>query len=77
MITDQERFMLLELQSVLSMFQLITDEFQSNRISISRVYPCVDSLRDQLKKNIDEAIYTRVSRENLFASLEKRFGGKY
>ncbi len=77
LITEQERSVLVELQSVLNMFELITDEFQSNRISISRVYPCIDSLRDQLKGNMEDAIYTKQLRLDLLDSLEKRFGGNY
>ena len=77
LITEQERSMFLELQIVLNMFELITDEFQSNRISISRVYPCIDSLKDQLNGNINEAIYTKQLRLDLLSSLEKRFGSNY
>ena len=37
-----EREMLCELQAVLEMFEFVTDEFQSNKINISRVYPCIE-----------------------------------
>jgi len=76
-ISSVERSMLQELETVLSMFELITDEFQSNRVSISRVYPCVDSLKDQLEQGIDQAIYTNELRGNFLLSLEKRFGGMF
>ena len=75
-ITDKDRCMLLELQSLLTMFELVTDEFQSNRISISRVYPCVDSLREKLKQNLLVSVYTTCLTEDLLESLDKRFGGK-
>jgi len=67
--------MLCELEAVLEMFELITDEFQSNRISISRVYPCVDSLRDQLNQSNTSASYTKTLITDLLTSLETRFGG--
>ena len=75
-ISDKDRSMLSELQSLLTMFELVTDEFQSNRISISRVYPCVDSLREKLKNNLLNSVYTTCLTEDLLESLDKRFGGK-
>ena len=44
-ITSVERDMLEELKEVLEMFEFVTDELQSNKINISRVYPCVMYLR--------------------------------
>lgn len=66
--------MLSELESLLTMFELITDEFQSNKVSISRVYPCIDSLKTKLHENLTEAVYTRDLTTDLIASLHKRFG---
>jgi hypothetical protein len=40
-ITTVEREMLSELKQLLEMFEFVTDELQSNRINISRVYPCI------------------------------------
>ena len=76
-ITELDRSMLSELESLLTMFELITDEFQSNKVSISRVYPYIDSLKTKLHENLTEAVYTRDLTTDLIASLHKRFGGKY
>jgi hypothetical protein len=47
-ISTVEREMLEELKDVLEMFEFVTDEFQSNRVNISRVYPAVKYLRENL-----------------------------
>ncbi len=58
---------------MLEWFELVTDEFQSNRVSISRVYPCVMFLRNRLLET-DDLNYTKVLCDNLLHSLEIRFG---
>ena len=40
-LNEQERELLNELKTVLEWFEFVTDELQSNKINISRVYPCV------------------------------------
>ena len=57
----------------------MTDEFQSNRINFSRVYPAVMYLRESLlgKDENNHAVvyrYTEKLRKDLLASLNKRFG---
>ena len=78
-ITTVEREMLTELRVVLEMFEFVTDEFQSNRINISRVYPCVQYLLKNLKGKDefnDDIVYeyTGTLRDALLESLKKRFG---
>jgi hypothetical protein len=49
-LSDQDREMLAELKVVLEWFEWTTDEFQTNKVSISRVFPCsisVYKLRQQ------------------------------
>jgi hypothetical protein len=48
-ITTVEREMLSDLKQLLEMFEFVTDELQSNRINISRVYPCIQYLLNNLK----------------------------
>ena len=47
-IDDKERKMLTELKQLLEMFGWVTDELQSNKVSISRVYPCISYSRKGL-----------------------------
>jgi hypothetical protein len=77
-ISTVEREMLEELKDVLEMFEFVTDEFQSNRVNISRVYPAVKYLRENLlaKDSNDEPIVYKYStnlRKDLLSSLNKRF----
>lgn len=44
-LTSTERDMLSELKDLLEMFEFVTDELQSNKINISRVYPAVAMLK--------------------------------
>lgn len=44
-LTSSEREMLEELQEVLGFFEQFTDQLQSDKVSISRVYPCVSGLK--------------------------------
>ena len=72
-LTHDERETLEELVVVLEWFEWVTDEFQSNKVSISKVYPCVEVLRNHLKVDSN---FKHVSEfcEALLASLDKRFG---
>ena len=70
--------MLEELVFVHEWFEWVTDEFQTNHVSISRVYPCVSVLRHKLS----DAAYLKdqpfLHMENFCAALLKildlRFG---
>ncbi len=73
-INPKERAMLEELADVLTHFEWLTDNLQTNEVSISRVYPCIVSLRIKLNKEIDCMKYTKNLRKDLIASLDKRFG---
>jgi len=72
-ITNIERQMLNELKQVLELFEWVTDEFQANDVTISRVYPCVVSLRSKLFDSSVEYPYTEDIRAELLTSLNKRF----
>jgi hypothetical protein len=66
-----EREMLEELKEILEAFEFVTDELQSNRINISRVYPGITFIRKKLDGK--DNIYTQKLREDLLESLDKRF----
>jgi hypothetical protein len=71
--------MLSELKQLLEMFEFVTDELQSNRINISRVYPCIQYLLNNLKAKDEfgnDVVYeyTGALRDGLVESLKKRFG---
>ena len=68
-----ERQMLNELKQVLELFEWVTDEFQANGVTISRVYPCVVSLRSKLLNPSVEYLFTQEIRKELLSSLNKRF----
>ena len=72
-LSHNERDMLKELKSLLELFEWVTDEFQSNDISISRVYPCVISLIEKLTDTSSDYHYTEEIRRELLSSLNKRF----
>jgi hypothetical protein len=61
------------------MFEFVTDELQSNRINISRVYPCIEYLREnlinheQIKSGEVKYKNTEQMRLDLLTSLNKRF----
>ncbi len=71
-IDETERNMLQELKDLLDMFEWVTDELQTNDVSISRVYPCFNYLRKGLSK-AGTYIYTSQLRKDLLNSLEHRF----
>jgi len=73
-LSQLEREKILELKQLLEMFEFVTNELQSNKISISRVYPCVRFLQNNLLKNIETYPHTAELRKNYCASLMKRFG---
>jgi hypothetical protein len=54
--------MLKELKKLLSMFEIITKEFQSDGISSSSVYPFIMSIKAKLVSNLDENVYTQQKR---------------
>jgi hypothetical protein len=78
-ISEIEREKLMELKDLLQMFEFVTDELQSNRINISRVYPCIEYLRENLinhekiKSGEVKYKYTEQMRLDLLTSLNKRF----
>ena len=70
-LTMQERHMLEELVTLLSLFEYATDELQGDGVTISRVYPAITLLKHELSVNTDS--YTKALREKLLESLERRF----
>ena len=54
------------------MFEWVTDELQSNKVSISRVYPCINYLRKGLS-TAGDLVYTTQLRSDLLKSLNDRF----
>lgn len=69
-----EREMIKELIELLEMFEFVPNEFQSNKVSISRVYPCVRYLQNNLLHVDRTFVHTDQLRKNLLQSLTKRFG---
>ncbi len=65
--------MLEKLKDLLEHFEWVTDEFQTNSVSISRVYPCVTYLKHKLTETNYSLVHTKKLREDLMASLTKRF----
>jgi hypothetical protein len=72
-LSDVEREMLAELMILLEHFEWVTDELQSNEISISRVYPCVLALKQRLSDTEKIYEFTTKIRKDLLESLDKRF----
>jgi hypothetical protein len=72
-LAETEIAMLKELEKLLSMFEIITNEFQSDGFSSSSVYPCIMSIKAKLVSNLDEYVYTQQLRKDLLSSLNKRF----
>ena len=71
-----EREILEELKAILEMFHFASLEFQSNKVSISRVYPCVQVLRAGLAKALNDNKHTKKLAKTLLTSLNDRFGDK-
>ena len=72
--TQIERDTLTELVKILEWFESVTDEFQSDKVSISKVYPSVNFLRHKLNSLSGSLIYMEDFCATLISSLEKRFG---
>ena len=62
--------MLKELEELLSMFEIMTNEFQLDGVSSSSVYPCIMSIKAKLVSNLDEYVYTQQLRKDLLSSLK-------
>ena len=73
-LSETERAMLEELQDLLEMFKFATNEFQTNEVSISRVYPQINSLPIRLTRNLNKYTYTHDLRSELCKFLSERFG---
>jgi hypothetical protein len=54
------------------MYEFVTAEIQTNEVSISRVYPCINYLRKGLQ-NSGTLKYTKELRADLLESLNRRF----
>jgi hypothetical protein len=72
-LTQVEREMLTELKEVLEYFELATNEFQANKVSISRVLPAIDALKRKLSSDLDSKKYTRDLRIGFYDKLCTRF----
>ncbi len=77
-LTAIEREMLEELVFVLEWFEWVTDEFQTNHVSVSRVYPCVSVLRHKLSDvaYLKDQPFVHMEKfcAALLESLDLRFG---
>ena len=65
--------MLNELLDLLEMFEFVTDELQSNKVNISRVYPAIAYLKNNILKEDEEFKYSNEIRKEMLASLKGRF----
>ena len=72
-ISTTERETLQELIEILLEFEKATDEFQSNKVSISLVLPNVRLLLELLNNSKKKAVYTEIFIESCITSIEKRF----
>ena len=75
-ITKVEREMLVELRDLLILFETFTDYLQSDKVNISKVYPCVATLKSRLldPRLMSSLKHTKELRQELFKSLTTRFG---
>ena len=69
-----DRMMLEELVLLLEPFQWTTDEFQSNKVSISRVFPSIKYLNEVLEEKKDEIKILKTFCTSLITNLNIRFG---
>jgi thioredoxin-related protein len=67
-LSEIEINMLRELEELLSHFEWMTNEFQSNEVSSSKVYPCIMTLKHRIMHNINDCIYTEQLRKDLVTS---------
>jgi len=58
-LTETEIEMLKELEELLSLFEIMTNEFQSDGVSSSAVYPCIMFIKKKLLQNLDDYVYTQ------------------
>jgi hypothetical protein len=65
--------MLKELRDLLDLFLFITNEFQGDQISGSRILPSYFSIRRDLIANASLTVHTLQMRRDLVVSLDKRF----
>lgn len=66
--------MLEELVELLELFEWATNEFQSNKVSSSRIYPTIKSIQSKLSRSADKTWYHTVElRENILKSVNNRF----
>jgi hypothetical protein len=67
-----DRASLKELKEVLEPFEYVTDQLQSNRVTSSRVLPCIKYLRVHLEKPFSQFKYTASLRITLLDSFNRR-----
>ena len=65
LITDTE-----ELKELLEMFEWVTDEVQTNKVSISKVYPCVNYLKKGLS-SVGSYQFTKNMRKELLNASKR------
>lgn len=51
--------MLIELEKLLSIFEWLTNEFQGNVVTSSRIYPCFTSVKIKLTAKINDYLFTQ------------------
>ena len=66
--------MLEELVNLLEAFEWVTNELQGNKVTISKVYPCIEFLFKELNDPDKQPRYTVDLRTALSDSLKARFG---
>lgn len=71
-ITLQEREMLEELEGVLRVFEWATNELQSDRISISRVYPSIKAIQTKMSQT-HSVKHTKQIRSHFLDAINQRF----
>ena len=69
-----DRDMLAELVQLLEAFEWVTNELQGDTVTISKVYPCIEYLLNELKRDLSQRFFTKELRKALTESLEERFG---
>ena len=69
-----ERIYLAELQKILESFEFVTDEFQSDGVTSSKVFPLVTWLTKKLNENFEQSKHTQSFKRVLLDKIEERFG---
>lgn len=72
-VTKKELETLIEVQTILEAFEFAFGEWQSDKCSISKVYPGVVLLQHKLSEGMASAKYTKQLRQDLISGLEERF----